>query len=67
VSFVVCWFFLFFLSSLARVSASHAAFTFPRDAGRLLFHSKDQTLNTRSAIGQKGAPNGCCVCLGIGA
>jgi hypothetical protein len=28
---------------------------------------KDQTLNTRSVIGQKGAPNGYCVCLGIGA
>src|ERR1700687_154516 len=28
----------FFFSTLASVSASHGAFTFPRDAGRLLFH-----------------------------
>src|SRR5579862_5538000 len=32
---------LFFLSSLASVSASQGAFTFPRDAGLLLFHSAE--------------------------
>src|SRR5271166_2673574 len=30
-----------FLSARAIASASHAAFTFPRDAGRLLVHSAD--------------------------
>src|ERR1700674_4471575 len=32
---------VFLLSSLANVSASHGAFTFPREAGRLLFHSAE--------------------------
>src|ERR1700686_5011511 len=33
--------FFFFKSARAIASASHAAFTFPRDAGRLLFHSAE--------------------------
>src|ERR1035441_4638722 len=32
-----------FLSARAIASASHAAFTFPRDAGRLLFHSAESS------------------------
>src|SRR5580692_7236147 len=42
--------FLFFLSSLASVSASHGAFTFPRDAGRLLFHSAESLSPPISAM-----------------
>src|SRR5215467_16375040 len=36
-------FFIFFLSSLASVSASHAAFTRPRDAFLLLVHSAESS------------------------
>src|ERR1035441_10301741 len=32
-----------FLSARAFASPSHAAFTFPRDAGRLLFHSAESS------------------------
>src|ERR1700674_1395174 len=32
---------VFLLSSLASVSARHGAFTFPREGGRLLFHSAE--------------------------
>jgi hypothetical protein len=34
-------FSFFFFSAFAIASASHAAFTFPRDAGRLLSHFAD--------------------------
>src|SRR3979490_569661 len=33
--------FFFFRPARGIASASHAAFTFPRDAGRLLFHSAE--------------------------
>src|SRR6266705_5557505 len=42
--------FRFFLSSLARLSASHAAFTFPRDAFLLLCHSAESSAPAICAI-----------------
>src|SRR5450755_601598 len=39
-----------FLSARAMASASHGAFAFPRDAGRLLFHSAEPRSPPISAI-----------------